>query len=187
MRTFHCFVIDVESVEVGAGAVLVRSNRIRGSRPPGPIASPISATRTRRPGSTGSLFHRVPTAKRSDCGGVARRGVAILRRIARTSTSPSKTSTPRSRRTEAIGGRLKYPPTVYPVPRVPEGARPLIDWAVMQEPFGNEFCLVRELHTPSARAWQSRRAGGAEDAPGRHPSAATHDAPADNSHPQWSL
>jgi len=24
-------------------------------------------------------------------------------------------------------------------------ARPLIDWAVMQDPFGNEFCLVRPL------------------------------------------
>ena len=46
---------------------------------------------------------------------------------------------------ERIGGRLKYPPTLYPVPHGYQGARPLIDWAVMQDPFGNEFCLVREL------------------------------------------
>ncbi|HZG36300.1 MAG TPA: VOC family protein, partial [Gaiellaceae bacterium] len=37
-------------------------------------------------------------------------------------------------RIEAIGGRLKYQPTVYPVPHAYDGARPLIDWAVMQDP-----------------------------------------------------
>lgn len=53
---------------------------------------------------------------------------------------------------EAIGGRLKYPPTVYPVPNAYEDARPLIDWAVMQDPFGNEFCLVRRLRRPEREA-----------------------------------
>lgn len=43
---------------------------------------------------------------------------------------------------EAIGDRLKYAPTVYPVPHAYEGVKPLIDWAVMQDPFGNEFCLA---------------------------------------------
>lgn len=33
-----------------------------------------------------------------------------------------------------------------------EGSRPLIDWAVMQDPFGNEFCLVRELTRPEREA-----------------------------------
>jgi predicted enzyme related to lactoylglutathione lyase len=68
-------------------------------------------------------------------------------------------------RIEAIGGRLKYPPTVYPVPHAYEGARPLIDWAVMQDPFGNEFCLVREL-TPGERQALAvaAEAGPADDA-----------------------
>ena len=62
---------------------------------------------------------------------------------------------------ERIGGRLKYPPTLYPVPHVYEGARPLIDWAVMQDPFGNEFCLVREL----SRAERSALAAAAVHGP----------------------
>jgi predicted enzyme related to lactoylglutathione lyase len=53
---------------------------------------------------------------------------------------------------EAIGGRLKYPPTVYPVPHAYEGAFAVIDWAVMQDPFGNEFCLVYELTKPEREA-----------------------------------
>ena len=66
---------------------------------------------------------------------------------------------------EAIGGRLKYPPTVYPVPHAYEDARPLIDWAVMQDPFGNEFCLVRELTRPERDALAvAAEQGPAEDA-----------------------
>lgn len=34
---------------------------------------------------------------------------------------------------------------MYPLPHAYDGAKPLIDWAVMQDPFGNEFCLVRPL------------------------------------------
>ena len=66
---------------------------------------------------------------------------------------------------ESIGGRLKYPATVYPVPHAYEGARPLIDWAVMQDPFGNEFCLVRELTRPEREALAvAAEQGPAEDA-----------------------
>lgn len=47
----------------------------------------------------------------------------------------------------AIGGTLKKPPSLYPRPGTVDGEPPEIDWAVMQDPFGNEFCLV-ELLTP---------------------------------------
>ena len=44
-----------------------------------------------------------------------------------------------------LGGTLRKAPSIYPRPgSVPE-VRPSIDWAVMRDPFGNEFCLVSEL------------------------------------------
>lgn len=46
---------------------------------------------------------------------------------------------------EAIGGRRKKEPSLYPRPGSFEGKVPVIDWAVMEDPFGNEFCLVSEL------------------------------------------
>ena len=111
------------------------------------------------------ILHRVPTAKRSDSGAV----------------DASRRLDPGANRThlditvedvdvaiaeiETIGGRLKYPATVYPVPHAYEGARPLIDWAVMQDPFGNEFCLVRELTRPEREALAvAAEQGPAEDA-----------------------
>ncbi|MBW3536632.1 MAG: hypothetical protein KY395_02525, partial [Actinobacteria bacterium] len=39
---------------------------------------------------------------------------------------------------EDIGGTVLRPPDVYN----PEG-EPLLEWAVMQDPFGNEFCIIR--------------------------------------------
>ncbi len=45
----------------------------------------------------------------------------------------------------ALGGTLKKEPSLYPRPGSRGDHRPLIDWAVMQDPFGNEFCLVDEL------------------------------------------
>jgi catechol 2,3-dioxygenase-like lactoylglutathione lyase family enzyme len=51
---------------------------------------------------------------------------------------------------EAIGGRLKRAPTIYPRPGTfPEP--PTLDWAVMQDPFGNEFCVISVL-TPEESA-----------------------------------
>ncbi len=44
-----------------------------------------------------------------------------------------------------LGGTVKKPPSLYPRPRAGNDERPLIDWAVMQDPFGNEFCLVHDL------------------------------------------
>lgn len=44
-----------------------------------------------------------------------------------------------------LGGSVKKPPSLYPRPGAHDGHRPYIDWAVMQDPFGNEFCLVHDL------------------------------------------
>jgi catechol 2,3-dioxygenase-like lactoylglutathione lyase family enzyme len=44
-----------------------------------------------------------------------------------------------------LGGTVKKPPSLYPRPGSHGDERPLIDWAVMQDPFGNEFCLVDDL------------------------------------------
>ena len=42
-----------------------------------------------------------------------------------------------ARQIEEIGGVVVMPPRFHP----PEA--PVIEWAVMQDPFGNEFCLVK--------------------------------------------
>ncbi|MGH3735945.1 MAG: VOC family protein [Micromonosporaceae bacterium] len=66
---------------------------------------------------------------------------------------------------EAIGGHLKRPPSIYPRPGSYPGEPPALDWAVMQDPFGNEFCLLRIL-TPVEREAVARasRAGPGDDA-----------------------
>lgn len=53
---------------------------------------------------------------------------------------------------EAIGGSLKRAPTIYPRPGSFPGEPPRIDWAVMRDPFGNEFCLVSPLTEDEASA-----------------------------------
>jgi predicted enzyme related to lactoylglutathione lyase len=53
---------------------------------------------------------------------------------------------------EAIGGRVKKPPSLYPRPGSFAGKVPVIDWAVMQDPFGNEFCLVSDLNPGEIKA-----------------------------------
>ena len=45
----------------------------------------------------------------------------------------------------ALGGTLKKAPSLYPRPTATCDEPPIIDWAVMQDPFGNEFCLVYVL------------------------------------------
>jgi hypothetical protein len=42
-------------------------------------------------------------------------------------------------------GATKRSPTIYPRPGSFPGEEPRIDWAVAQDPFGNEFCLIRVL------------------------------------------
>ena len=50
----------------------------------------------------------------------------------------------------AIGGSVKKEPSIYPRPGSFPGKVPVIDWAVMMDPFGNEFCLVSELSDEEA-------------------------------------
>lgn len=45
----------------------------------------------------------------------------------------------------ALGGSVKQPPSLYPRPGSHGDEPPRIDWAVVQDPFGNEFCLVSDL------------------------------------------
>ena len=52
----------------------------------------------------------------------------------------------------ALGGSVKKPPSLYPRPGSQGEERPVIDWAVMQDPFGNEFCLVSNLTEPQSAA-----------------------------------
>lgn len=53
---------------------------------------------------------------------------------------------------EGIGGRLKRAPTIYPRPGSYPGEAPVLDWAVMQDPFGNEFCVIRLLTPEQSQA-----------------------------------
>ena len=52
----------------------------------------------------------------------------------------------------ALGGTVKKPPCLYPRPGSHGDEAPVIDWAVMQDPFGNEFCLVDELTEEQSKA-----------------------------------
>lgn len=53
---------------------------------------------------------------------------------------------------EAIGGSLWHAPNIYPRPGSFPGERPVLDWAVMRDPFGNEFCLVTVLSRDQVHA-----------------------------------
>ena len=66
-------------------------------------------------------------------------------------------------RIEAIGGSVKKPPTIYPWPGSFPGEDPRIDWAVMRDPFGNEFCLVTILSADQRRAVLAAAAEGPGD------------------------
>lgn len=58
----------------------------------------------------------------------------------------------------ALGGSVHRAPNVYPRPGTyPEP--PTLDWAVMRDPFGNEFCLVSVL-TPEESAAVAHAAPG---------------------------
>ena len=63
-----------------------------------------------------------------------------------------------------LGGSVKKPPSLYPRPGSYGDDAPVIDWAVMQDPFGNEFCLVHDL-TPeqSAAATEAAKQGATND------------------------
>jgi predicted enzyme related to lactoylglutathione lyase len=66
-------------------------------------------------------------------------------------------------RIEAIGGTVKKEPTIYPRPGSFPDEVPRIDWAVMRDPFGNEFCLVTILSAEQSQAVQDAAAQGPGD------------------------
>lgn len=51
-----------------------------------------------------------------------------------------------------LGGTLKLGPVLYPRPGAYRGELPRIDWAVMRDPFGNEFCLTTLLDADQSAA-----------------------------------
>ena len=61
----------------------------------------------------------------------------------------------------ALGGSVKKPPSLYPRPGSHGDEPPVIDWAVMQDPFGNEFCLVDDLTDAQIEAVIEATAAGA--------------------------
>src|ERR671919_2954452 len=149
--TLRCFVIDVEDLEVGV-AFWSEVTGIPPISSAWPDRFAYLGYQDEKTWKHEIILHRVPTAKRSDAGAVdaARRLDPAANRAHIDITVEDIAAA--IAQIEAIGGRLKYPPTVYPMPHAYEGARPLIDWAVMQDPFGNEFCLVRELTRPEREA-----------------------------------
>lgn len=160
----RCFVIDVEDLEVGAAFW----SEVTGIPPISSVWPDRFAYLGYQDETTWKheiILHYVPTAKRADDG---RPDTALRLDPAANRAHLDITVDDVDAaivQIEAIGGRLKYPPTVYPVPHAHEGARPLIDWAVMQDPFGNEFCLVRELTRPEREALAvAAEHGHAEDA-----------------------
>ena len=52
----------------------------------------------------------------------------------------------------ALGGSVKKEPTLYPRPGSHGSEPPILEWAVMQDPFGNEFCLVDDLSDAEIQA-----------------------------------
>lgn len=52
----------------------------------------------------------------------------------------------------ALSGSVKKEPSIFPRPGSIPGKRPVIDWAVMCDPFGNEFCLVSNLTKTESEA-----------------------------------
>ncbi len=49
------------------------------------------------------------------------------------------------REVEDLGGELKKPASMYP-----SDEHPVLEWAVVLDPFGNEFCLIRDIEAATA-------------------------------------
>ena len=61
------------------------------------------------------------------------------------------------------GGTVKKRPNLNPRPGSQGNDKPAIDWAVMQDPFGNEFCLVHDLTKDQSAAAMAAAERGAKD------------------------
>lgn len=64
---------------------------------------------------------------------------------------------------EAIGGRLKKAPAIYPRPGSYGDEPARLDWAVMQDPFKNEFCLITVLSAEQAASVREASTAGSGD------------------------
>lgn len=60
-----------------------------------------------------------------------------------------------------LGGQVKKEPSIYPRPGSGD-VPPIVDWAVMQDPFGNEFCLIDRLSERQRQAVIAAAEEGAE-------------------------
>jgi hypothetical protein len=61
----------------------------------------------------------------------------------------------------ALGGSCEEPPSLYPRPRSRGDEPPVLDWAAMQDPFGNDFCLVSEMTQEQIEAVREATEAGA--------------------------
>lgn len=162
--TLRCFVVDVEDLDIGA-AFWSEVTGIQQISSLWPDRFAYLGYQDETTWKHEIILHRVPTAKVSDSD-----AIDVARRLDPAANRAHIDITVEDvddaiAQIEAIGGRLKYPPTLYPVPHAYEGARPVIDWAVMQDPFGNEFCLVRELSRAEREALRvAAQEGPADDA-----------------------
>lgn len=68
-----------------------------------------------------------------------------------------------NRQIVAIGGSLKRRPVIYPKPGEHPGEPPRLDWSVMQDPFGNEFCVIYVLTPDESDAVLRTAADGQTD------------------------
>ncbi len=148
--TLRCFAIDVEDLEVGASfwSELTGISRISS---PWPDRFAYLGYEDETTWRHQIILHRVATAKLSDPA-----AVDVARRIDpaanRAHMDISVDDVDMAiEQVERIGGRLKYPPTLYPVPHAYEGARPLIDWAVMQDPSETSSASFACSPAPNAR------------------------------------
>jgi predicted enzyme related to lactoylglutathione lyase len=64
---------------------------------------------------------------------------------------------------QVLGGGRKTAPSIYPRPGSFPGEPPVIDWDVMHDPSGNEFCLVRVLDDDEVAALEAAGVVGPTD------------------------
>lgn len=146
--SLHCVVLDVGDLEVAerfwselTGLEVIGSN----------YAERFSWLGTPEPWHAEMILQARPTVKGRDAN---RCHVDI---------TPDQGVDAAIQATIAIGGSIKKEPSIYPRPGSLPDRRPLIDWAVMQDPFGNEFCLVHDLSREQSDAVLAAAGAGVTD------------------------